>query len=642
MQIKIYSLLLFALLFTACGKITLPKLITDGMVLQRNAEIKIWGWAKSNQKISINFLDSVYCTKVDNEGEWEIIMSDLKAGGPYSMVIKGGNTIKINNILIGDVWICSGQSNMEINMKRVSPLYEDEITKANNPNIRYFNVPKAFNFQGPQNDMQNAEWIYPNQETILSFAAVPYFFAQELYNIYKVPIGIINASLGGSPTESWLSEEALKKFPDHYNELQRFKNDSLICKIRENDNIRINNWYKKLRKNDEGYKNIAKPWFTLNLDVSNWNTMNIPGYWANGELGDINGVVWFRKEIEISEKNAGKPAKLNLGRIIDADSVFVNEVFIGSVGYQYPPRRYEIPENVLKEGKNVIVVRVISNIGRGGFVLDKPYELIVNEKVIDLKGEWKYKLGAEMPSLQSQTFIRWKPGGLYNAMISPLLNYKIKGVVWYQGESNTDDPEEHNKLFSTLINSWRKEWGGGDFPFLYVQLPNFMETKDEPTESNWAEFRETQLKALSFPNTAMVVAIDIGEWNDIHPLNKKDVGKRLALAARKIAYDEDIVYSGPVYKSMEITGNKIILSFKNTGSGLFINDGENLNEFAIAGKDKRFKWAKAILKDDKVIVWTDKITNPVAVRYAWADNPDKANLYNKEGLPASPFRTDDW
>ena len=371
--------------------------------------------------------------------------------------------------------------------------------------------------------------------------------------------------------------------------------------------------------------------------------MQIPGYWANEDLGFVNGVVWFRKEISVPASMAGKPARLNLGRIIDADSAFVNGVFVGTTGYQYPPRRYNIPPGVLKEGGNILVVRVISNIGRGGFAEGKPYELVIGDETIDLKGTWQYQLGVKMEPLRGQTFIRWKPLGLYNAMTAPLLNYRMKGVLWYQGESNAERPIEYRKLLPALINDWRKNWDQGDFPFLIVQLPNFMEAKPEPTESNWALLREAQLKTLSVPNTAMAVAIDIGEWNDIHPLNKKDVGKRLFLAAEKIAYGNDTVdYSGPIYKSMKIEGNKIILSFENIDGGLITKDGGALKSFAIAGADKHFVWAQAEIENDEIIVWSDEIANPVAVRYAWADNPEGANLFNKGGLPASPFRTDEW
>lgn len=644
-SVKIFKSVLcfyvFLLTQTAFCEVRLPGLISDGMVLQRNAKVKIWGWALPDEKIAINFKGKKYNTTTSKCGKWAITLSPMKAGGPFNMKINGSNNIIIKDILIGDVWICSGQSNMEISMKRVSPLYESEIVNSENIYIRYFTVPKKYNFNTPQKDLEYGNWQKTNPENILGFSAVAYFFAKELYEKYHTPIGLINASLGGSPVEAWISEESLKAFPELYEEAQKFKDSTLISQIINSDKERMSAWYNLLRKKDKGYENPEEIWYNPTLDISDWNTMKIPGYWVNTQLGSVNGVVWFRKEINIPASMAGNKAKLILGRIVDADSAFINGVFVGTTGYQYPPRRYEIPSGLLKEGKNIIVVRVISNIGNGGFVLDKPYDLVVGEEKIDLTGEWRYKLGAKMEPLEGQTFIRWKPLGLFNAMISPLLNYRMKGVIWYQGESNAGEPLKYRKLFPALIKDWRKNWNQGDFPFLFVQLHNFMEAKDEPSESNWALLREAQLKTLSVPNTGMAVAIDIGEWNDIHPLNKKDVGRRLALAARKVAYgEEDVVYSGPIYKDTEIKENKVILTFKHTGSGLVVKGGGELKGFAICGPDKKFVWAEAKIKGDKVIVWNDNIPNPVAVRYGWADNPEGTNLYNKEDLPASPFRTD--
>ncbi|MBN1302575.1 MAG: beta galactosidase jelly roll domain-containing protein [Melioribacteraceae bacterium] len=625
------------------GQVKLPKLISDGLVLQRNTELKIWGWAAAGEKIEVQFIDSVYSAIAQSNGNWSIILPELHAGGPYDMTVSASNSIKVRDILIGDVWICSGQSNMELNMQRVSPLYEKEIASSENQFIRYFEVPDKFNFVAPQKDLPSGEWLKADPENVLKFSAVSYFFGKELYDRYKVPVGLVNAALGGSPIASWISEEGLKEFPEFYEEALKFKDSTLIQRIRNEDNARISEWYNRQSKNDEGYSNPEMPWYDPEYDATGWSVMQVPGYWANTSLGFTNGVVWYRKEIELPLSLAGKKANLNLGRIIDADSVFVNGVFVGTTSYQYPPRRYEIPEDVLKEGKNVLVVRVISNWGRGGFEVDKPYELVIGKERIDLKGEWKYKLGVKMEPLKGETFIRWKPLGLYNAMIAPLLNMSIKGVIWYQGESDAGRPEKYREMFPAMISDWRMNWGQGDFPFLFVQLPNFMSPRSEPSESNWAMTREVQLNTLSVTNTGMAVTIDIGEWNDIHPLNKKDVGKRLALAAYKIAYGEDdIVYSGPIYKSMKVEGNKIIISFSNTGSGLFIKNGNELKEFAICGDEKKFVWANAKIKDDKVIVWSDDIPNPVAVRYAWADNPEGANLFNREGLPASPFRTDDF
>ncbi|MBN2610792.1 MAG: sialate O-acetylesterase [Bacteroidales bacterium] len=636
-------ILLFVLSAHGFGAVRLPRLISNGMVLQRDTEIKIWGWADSSEMVTVEFLGSTYQTVANGKGEWYVTLPQLKAGGPYSMQLQASNTLHIENILIGDVWVCSGQSNMEIPMRRVSWIYEKEVAEADDEMIRQFYVPRNCNFSGPLHDLNSGSWKAANAENIYDFSAVAYFFAKNLYGQYKVPVGLINSALGGSPAEAWISEESLKQFPYHYNELQRFKDKSLIEEIEKNDRIKIQNWYTLIGNNDEGYKNTHKPWYDPSTDITDWKTMKIPGYWADEEPGKINGVIWFGKKAVIPSSMAGKEALLILGRIIDSDSVFVNGVLVGTTGYQYPPRRYIVPAGLLKKGENTIVARVISNSGKGGFVPDKPYEIVCGDDKIDLKGDWHYKVGAIAEPMPPQTFIRGKPAGLFNAMIAPLLNYSIKGVIWYQGESNAERPGEYCKLFSALISDWRKVWEQGDFPFLYVQLPNFMEPRDHPSESNWALLREAQSKALALPNTAMAVAIDVGEWNDIHPLRKKEVGDRLALAARNIAYGEkNIVFSGPVFKSMEIKKGKAILSFEHTGSGLIAKDGGELRHFAIAGTDKKFVWAKAVFKNNTVVVWAPGIKNPVAVRYAWADNPEGVNFFNKEGLPAQPFRTDDW
>jgi sialate O-acetylesterase len=612
------------------------------MVLQRDADVKVWGWAGEGEKVTISFDGKTYNAVSGADGKWEARLSQLKAGGPYSMNIDANNHLTLKDIMIGDVWVCSGQSNMELPMRRVKDRYQDIIAHSDNPDIRQFIVPHKYNFQQPQEDLKSGRWISSNPESVLEFTAVGFFFAKELFEKYRVPIGLINASLGGSPAQAWLSEDALKAFPEYLETAKKFKDNAYINQIVKKDKDVSDAWYSRIQQLDKGLEKGQKPWFDESYDASEWATMNVPGFWADHELGPVNGVVWFRKEIDVPASMTGKPARLWLGRIVDADTAYVNGKIVGTVSYQYPPRIYDIPSSLLKAGRNIIAIRVINNLGRGGFVLDKPYQLSAAGEIIDLKGQWQYKLGAVMDPLPDKTFIDWQPSGLYNAMIAPLLNYKIKGVIWYQGESNAGKPLEYRKLFPALIADWRGKWKQGDFPFLYVQLANFMEVKDKPTESNWAELREAQLKTLSVPSTAMAVTIDIGEWNDVHPLNKEDVGRRLALAARKVAYgDDEVVYSGPIYKSMKIDANKIILEFTNIGGGLIAKGGGELKHFAIAGADKKFIWAKAKIEGDKVIVWNDDITSPVAVRYGWADNPEGANLYNKKGLPASPFRTDE-
>ncbi len=634
-------LLALAVSCSLSSQVRLPKLISDGMVLQRGDSTKIWGWAAPGEEVRVDFIGNNYQTRADASGEWLIILSPLQAGGPHSMKIEASNSITLNDILVGDIWLCSGQSNMELQVRRVRPLYEAEIIAAENSNIRSFIVPKNFTFKESYSDLPSGSWVAASPEKVLDFSAAAWFFARELYEAYKVPVGLLTTAFGGSPAEAWISEEGLKEFPVHYNELQQWKSNSLVNAVAASDQKRIQEWYRKLQLADEGYKTPGKKWYDTSLNTDDWKTTTIPGFWSATELKGINGAVWFRKEIMVPASAAGQPGFLNLGRIVDADSAFLNGTFIGTVSYQYPPRRYIVPAGVLKEGINILTVRVISNIGDGGFVPEKPYDLTAGDFTTSLEGEWKYRVGAVMPPLKGQTFLGYKPGGLYNAMLAPLLNYRIKGILWYQGESNAGRPDEYRSLLPALIRDWRQNLGQGNVPFILVQLPNFMEAKEEPSESGWALFREAQTEALKLPATGMAVTIDVGEWNDIHPLNKKDVGTRLALVARRVAYgDTSVVAYGPTYKSMEVRRRKVILTFDNTGSGLIVKGGGKLKQFAIAGEDGRFIWATAKLRGDRVIVKGKGIRKPAAVRYAWADNPEGANLYNREGLPAAPFRTD--
>jgi sialate O-acetylesterase len=481
-------------------------------------------------------------------------------------------------------------------------------------------------------------------EDVRPFSAVAYFFAKKLYEKYHIPIGIINASVGGTPIEAWTSEEGLKDFP------------ALISTIKKNkDTAYINGFVRRvtaananrprLPTQDKGITG-PKPWYDISYDppAGGWKTIAVPGYWEDQGIKELNGVVWYRKEIDVPASMTGKPAKVFLGRIIDADVLYINGKQVGNTTYMYPQRRYTVAADILKTGKNIIVVKVTNTFGKGGFVPGKPYCLFAGTDTIDLKGYWQYKVGEVfVPGAAGPggggIAVQNQPAALYNAMVAPVIHYTIKGFVWYQGESNSNRAAEYAKLQPAQINDWRNKWQQGNLPFLYVQLPNFMDANYLPSESQWAELREAQLKSLSVANTGMAVAIDLGEWNDIHPDKKKPVGDRLALIADKMVYGKDIVCSGPIFKSAAIDSNKIILSFTNTGTGLVANDGEELREFAIAGADKKFVWANAKIEADKIIVTSELVASPMYVRYAWADNPD-VNFYNKEGLPASPFRTD--
>jgi sialate O-acetylesterase len=630
---NIFALIFLFIINVYFGKVRLPRLVSDGMVLQRDQSLKIWGYADAGEKVELQFQNKKYQTVADNSGNWKIDLPKMKEGGPFTMTI---NEITLKNILIGDVYLCSGQSNMELPMRRVKTLYPQELINANNSNIRFFTVPQKYNFKAAQNDLDGGTWEETNPQTVQNFSAVAYFFAKEMYQYNKIPVGILHSSLGGSPVQAWMDVNSLKKYPEYISEAEKWKNDELITQTESSEKALSNTWYAELDKLDAGINNH---WEKSDLNGADWKKMNVPGSWEDVEK-PFDGSVWFRKEIDLPKGADKNAAFLNLGRIKDADVAYINGQKVGNVTYEYPPRWYDIPSGILKEGKNIITVRITNGSGKGEFIKDKDYFLQVGSEKIDLKGEWKYKVGAVMNRpAPGQTFIRWKPTGLYNAMLNPLIQYPIKAVLWYQGESNTAKPQEYQDLLSTIILDWRNKWKQKDLPFFIVQLANFMQTKSEPVESNWAELREQQRKvSQTIPNTGLAVTIDVGEWNDIHPLNKKEVGKRLSLQAEKILFDKNIIADGPVYQSMKIEGNKIILSFKK-GTDDFVQISE-LKGFAIKDSDGIFKWANAKVEGNKIIVWNDEIKNPIAVRYAWADNPQDANLENKKGIPASPFTTE--
>lgn len=617
------AFLLFAVLLAASAqtprKVTLPKLISDKMVLQRDVELDIWGWADPGTWVTVRFNGAYYEAQTGEDGKWMVTMPPHPAGGPYLMEV---NEIAIRDVLVGDVWLCSGQSNQETPIQRLTEMFP-EINVANNNMIRHYKVPTQDSKEALQEEIAgDIKWISGVSSEIMSWTALAYFYAQEAYAKTGVPQGMLVSSLGGSEIESWISQEHLKEFP-------RLILDKEALKAFEEAN----------KDKGEGI------WNHLDFDDSDWATMQMPGTWRENGL-NVRGTVWMRKDFDLPAEMDGRHAKLSMGTLVHNDQVYVNGVYVGSTGYEYPPRRYQIPAGVLREGKNTIAVRLNAPAGNGEFVKDKPYKLIGDAVEIDLTGTWKYKVGTDMAeAMQYADRLKNRKNvgaGLYNGMIYPLRNYKVKAAIWYQGESNSGRPHEYNALMTSLVENWRELWP--DMPFLLVQLPNFMQKHPQPTDSGWARIREAQLQAFkNIPNTALAVNYDIGEWNDIHPLNKKTLAQRLFLGARKLVYGEKVTASGPIYKDMKISGNKIIITFTETGKGLAIRGGEKaLKHFAIAGDDQKFVWADAVIKGNTVVVSSKDVPNPVAVRYAWADNPDDANLINKDGLLASPFRTDDW
>ena len=651
MKKQLLSIILSLNVFFAYADVKLPRLVSDGMVLQRDQKVKIWGWADKAEQVSVKFQNKVYRTQADDSGNWIVELPSMKAGGPYLMQIIGKNQLEIQNILIGDVWICSGQSNMELPVDRVKVKYPGLVENSKNDKIRHFAVNTTYEFNELKKDFVTGAWKMASPENVGQFTAVGYFFAKALYEKYHVPIGLIRIAVGGSPAEAWLPEGTIKKYPGYYELLRKYQQKETVDSILKADKEKIDSWNSNIDREDLGLK---ENWLNNNLDFSNWEKMNMPGLWKSNPFienkqethmnvaGNLrnSGVIWFKKEVTLSKNQLDKPGMLILGALVDRDEAYINGVKVGTTGYQYPPRRYNIPGNTLKEGKNIITVRLVANNKNGGFVPDKFYGLTLGQDTVSLKGDWFYKVGyssAPMPS--NQVTFHYQPSSLYNAMVAPLKNFTTKGVIWYQGESNTKNPKEYESLFADMIKDWRIYFGKPQLPFLYVQLANFMEQSTVSQESNWAELREVQRKTLSIPNTGMAVITDVGEWNDIHPLDKKTVGDRLALAAEYLAYgDKKVVHSGPTLKSYEIKDGKFILTFDDIGSGLASRNNEELEHFAVAEASGEFKWAKAKIEGNKVIVWSNEVKAPKRLRYGWSHNPAKANLYNREGLPASAFQ----
>lgn len=622
---------------TRVDQFFLSPIFSDGMVFQRETPVKIWGQGVPNKEVKVSFRDKTYTTTADDRGNWCVVLDPAAPGGPYTLQITHGpKEITINDILVGDVWLLGGQSNMELPISRTLDLYEEEVKNARNPFIRQFTVPMRYDFHGPRAELAAGEWKAVTPENILDFSAAGYFFAREIYEKYKLPIGLVQTAVGGTPVEAWLSEEVIRKIGGYEEILAQCKDDRFVQGTITSEQQQMEEWYRQLDTVDQGCQGGVKLWSKPDYDDDAWPEFTVPASWEGSELEAVHGAVWFRKKFTVPAEMLRHDALLRLGAIIDADETYLNGVPVGKTEYKYPPRKYPLPPGVLRAGVNTLAVRVICNRNVGGFVQDKPYSLTAGPYTIDLAGPWKYKIGAVMPVLPQLTFFQYKPTGVYNGMIAPLKNYAIRGVLWYQGESNTHRPENYHLLFTEMIKEWRATWQQEDLPFLYVQLPNFLAAFEQTPGANWARLREEQRRTLSVPHTGMAVTIDIGEYNDLHPQNKKEIGRRLALCARRLVYKEELVAQGPFFKQMEIKGDTIELSFTEIGGGLVAKDGP-LGGFEICGDDRQFYPATAGIVGDRIRVSCPQVQKPVGVRYAWADNPTTANLYNREGLPASPF-----
>jgi sialate O-acetylesterase len=653
----VLSLLLCSLAF---AEVSVPTIFSDHMVLQRGIEVPVWGKANPNERVTVQVAGVSGSGTADSEGNFIVRLQPLpspeRPDQPVEMTIRGqtGQPIVLRDVLIGDVWVCSGQSNMEWPLSRAANA-DEAIASATDSRIRIFRFPHVVSEEPSKAVL--GKWEIASPETVANSSAVAYFFGRDVRRITDAPVGLIQNAWGGMPAEAYTSAEALAADSTLRGLLDR-KADAAKGLEAERAAFRekLAAWEKQYLARDAGVvdENLAAPGF----DDGSWATMTLPATLESAGL-NIDGAVWFRRAVDVPAGLAGKDLTLSLGTIDDFDVTWFNGTKVGSVGNQNAlasrvERTYRIPGELVKPGRNVIAIRVFDQAGPGGFT--SPAGRLVLAPAgpeaiapIGLAGEWRFNveqaiepkekipprpaepLGPKAPHMASN---------LFNGMVNPIIPYGMKGVIWYQGESNASRAEQYRRLFPAMINDWRNHWGQGDFPFLFVQLANFKPRAAEPGESDWAELREAQAMALKLPATGMAVTIDIGEANDIHPANKQDVGLRLARAAEHVAYGKELVYSGPIFESMRIVDGAARLTFRHVGGGLEARGG-TLKGFSIAGTDKKFVWADAKIDGNEVVVSAKAVDAPVAVRYAWADNPE-ATLYNAAGLPASPFRTDDW
>lgn len=620
----------------AYAEVELPNIFTDNMILQRNTEIPIWGNADPKEKINIQFKNNKYSTIADTKGYWSINLAPSKEGGPFTIII---NDKTINNVLVGDVWLCSGQSNIDLPITRVEDLYKELTDTLQKKKIRLLKVPNATNIHSKSEDIGEANWRELSPENVSDFSAFSYFLAYDLYEKTGIPQGVIASSWGGTPIQSWIGEEYVNNYPNYRSELLLMKDDVYVENINRASHIANNKWNSLLYKLDKG---VHEKWYSETLDESDWKevSQNNNREWTQTAYGPFNGSYWFRQTINIDENYAGKVALLRLGCLVDSDSTYVNGVLVGTTGYQYPPRKYKIPKDLLKKGDNIITIRLIGG-SNAEFVKDKPYKVVFSDKSeIQLSEKWKFKYGAHLPSRNIQGIgMQNGPTACFNAMIYPLRNYPISGVLWYQGESNTSRPREYQPLLENLMENWRLIWKNETMPFFIVQLPNFMAPIHTPSESGWVTLRESQRKAtVNDGNAELVVGLGLGEWNDIHPLNKKDLAERASLEIRYKTYKQDVIVTPRLVKG-EIANDVVTLSFSDD---IYGDETGEVFDVEISEDGRKYHNAKATIKNNKLYVSNSNVNHPVSVRYAWRNSPPKANLTGKNNLPLPTFQWDNF
>lgn len=628
-------------------KLIVDKIFSDGIVLQRNVNNKIYGYDMPSQNIKVTIDNIEYNTYADKSGYWEVIFDKKENSGPFEMLIQGSGQKVIRDIYFGEVFLLGGQSNMELPIARVFDLYEQELldffNSNNNAIIRQFTMPKEYAFKEDNKGIQSGEWIELEPNTIETFSAIGYFFAKhfQLCNM-GLNIGLIQTAVGGSPLESWCNENLIKKYrKNHLKELERCRNKNYIQEQIYIEERNITTWMENLLENDILKDDFMEEKFEPYTD---WNKLTIPlKYEKIEELKNISGIVWLQKSINLTSdiitKINQEQGYLHLGTIVDADEVWINGIQVGSTSYQYPPRKYMIPSGVLKEGKNIIMIRHFIHNGKGEFTSTKPYHIRTKSKSIQisLRGEWYYKIGAITKPEPSRTFFTWKPTALYHSMIYPLKKIKIKGVLWYQGESNIGDGEDYGILFQEMIQLFRQDFGCKSLPFAFVQLVNYGTPQVSGAPGGWAKLRKEQEKGILLEKVAMVVGIDQGEAFDIHPVRKKVLGQRLATSMECLISGKSESYKGPILTQVVEKDNEWILKFDNVGEGLELK--KPLYFSLHCEVEEKWIELKGIPsgKNQISIQKPKQVLTTYAITYAYLDNPKYVALYNSDGFPCKPF-----
>jgi sialate O-acetylesterase len=628
--------------FFAKAQLRVARIFDNHAVLQRQKPIPIWGWATANESINLTFAGQQKSTIADKNGYWKVNFDAMEAGGPYELQVKSKSQTKtLKDILVGEVWICSGQSNMEWTVSQCNN-HASTTRSAKNPNIRQFKVQHDLALQ-PEQDLQEGNWLVCSPKTVGQFTGVGYFFAMELADSLNIPVGLINTTWGGSQVESWISQEAMLSNPVLRNYAQ-----NMPLSWTEGDALQEAKIKKHTLKNTSltTTKEQENAYTTANFDFSTWPQYGLPGsldwqgFWA------FRGKAYMGRVMEIPEDWLKETTTLSLGENDSEITIHANGNLIYK-GATHGKIKIDIQPGIWQVGHNQLMVTfgTIRNpdwYGLGFMGEEKDFYLEVDgDKLLLADDQWRV-----MPSFSDKyQFAKLQNNigaTLYNAMIHPLHPLAFRGALWYQGETNAERAHEYRQTFPLMIQDWRKKWGE-DFPFYFVQLTSYGKNKNANEGSNWAELREAQTQTLSLPNTGMAVITDLGDPNDIHPTNKKDVGHRLAMQVLNVVYKKPIFGFSPLFESAEIQADKVIIRFKNTGRGLVAKDKFGyLKGFEIAGADQKFQYAKADIIDNQVVVWAPKDMQPSAVRYGWSDAVEDINLINLDGYPASPFRTDAW